>query len=282
MAGPTGVPSVGSTRGLAGWVHAASSRVFPGARPRPVLHSVAESGSHWIVFDVPGNASFMVPVANSAVKVISGPESRTAPVQKAICCVCAAALDAPDGRSEILISQGAKRDVHVIRHQHPGAQFIPRLPHPFPEASATTSATSRRSSHLGPVDSASRSWSNSTNLGPSQVQKSVTLATGRDPSSRQVKKYAEPGREECSSLRWKSIVDSMSVSTMENFSGGAFAPDLARTRLKPRVPGSCRTPPDCCPGRRAGTSASGFEIAHLVEIGDQTRACGAPSEPLLR
>jgi hypothetical protein len=29
----------------------------------------------------------------------------------------------------------------------------------------------------------------------------------------------------------------MSVSTMENFSGGAFAPDLARTRLKPRVPG---------------------------------------------
>ena len=130
---PTGVPSVGSTRGLAGWVHAASSRVFPGARPRPVLHSVAESGSHWIVFDVPGNASFVVPVANSAAKVISGPESRTAPVQKAICCLCAAALDAPDGRSEILISQGAKRDVHVIRHQHPGAQFIPRLPHPFPE-----------------------------------------------------------------------------------------------------------------------------------------------------
>jgi hypothetical protein len=37
-------------------------------------------------------------------------------------------------------------------------------------------------------------WSNSTNLGPSLVHRSVTLVTGSDPSSRQVTKHAEPGR----------------------------------------------------------------------------------------
>jgi len=42
-------------------------------------------------------------------------------------------LNAPDRRSEILIAQGAKRDVYVIGHQHPGAQFIPGLPRSFPE-----------------------------------------------------------------------------------------------------------------------------------------------------
>jgi hypothetical protein len=45
-------------------VHAASSRVFPGARPGPVLHAAAQSGFHWIVFDVPGDASLVVPVAS--------------------------------------------------------------------------------------------------------------------------------------------------------------------------------------------------------------------------
>ena len=135
--------------------------------------------------------------------------------------MCAAALNAPDRRTEILIPQWAKRDVYVIGHQHPGAQFIPGLPHSF-----LTTPT--------PLpDTASRSWSNSTNLGPSLVQESGTMVTGREPSSRQVTKYAEPGREECSNRRWKSI--STKWFDHRTFSPDAFPPDLANTRLKSRV-----------------------------------------------
>jgi hypothetical protein len=32
-----------------------------------------------------------------------------------------------------MIAQGAKRDVYVIGHQNPGAQFILGLPLPFPQ-----------------------------------------------------------------------------------------------------------------------------------------------------
>ena len=62
-------------------VHAASSRVLRRARPGPVWHAEAQSGFHWIVFDVPGDAAVVVPVTNSAVEVIFCPEFQTSPVQ---------------------------------------------------------------------------------------------------------------------------------------------------------------------------------------------------------
>src|SRR5438445_441300 len=82
------------------------SRVFLCARPVPILHPAAQAGSHGMVFDLPGDASLVVLVANSAVEVIFRPESRTAPIQQPICVACTTAFNAPDRRSETLIAQG--------------------------------------------------------------------------------------------------------------------------------------------------------------------------------
>jgi len=47
-------------------------------------------------------------------------------MQESVGCVCATALNASDRRAETLFAQGAKREMHVIGHQHPGA-FSRRL-----------------------------------------------------------------------------------------------------------------------------------------------------------
>jgi hypothetical protein len=69
----------------------------------------------------------MIPVPNPAIKIILCPESRPTQIQQPIRFVGAAALNAPDRRSKILIAQGAKRDVYVIGHEYPRAQFISGL-----------------------------------------------------------------------------------------------------------------------------------------------------------
>jgi len=105
-------------------------------------------------------------------------------MQEPIGCVCATAFDAPDRSGEVLIAQGAKRNVYVIGHQHPGAQFISGLPHSLPEGIRDDPG------NVAPLQP--------SGSGRHRVEELVQF----DPSSPQVTKYAEPGRQVCSRRRW--------------------------------------------------------------------------------
>jgi hypothetical protein len=78
----------------------------------PVTHTAAQPGFYWIVFNVARDASGhrhcgAAPLANSAIEVILCPESRSTPIQQSIRFVGAAAPNAPDRRSQLVIAQRA-------------------------------------------------------------------------------------------------------------------------------------------------------------------------------
>ena len=166
------------------------------------MHTAAQAGFHRIVFDAARDDRSNPCAQNrdpfdSIVDSIRGrcfPELKLRPSKQD-----------PD-------HPGAKRGVHLIGHAYPGALFIPGLPLAREQRirdevpSIDSPARRRRAAPAISVRSTPRrGWSISTNLGPSPVYKLVTLAAGRDRSSRQVTKCPVPGRDECCRRRWQSI-----------------------------------------------------------------------------